>query len=136
VTGGIAALSGKLLQVLVDAVPRANRLGVLWFPVIGREALTPTEDAARALKVKLKTLEVRSPDEFEKAFIAAKKDRTHGLVVLPAVFFTRNRKQLVELSIKSRLPTIHFQKEFAGFCLMALAFLNCTGAWVCLQVRS
>jgi putative tryptophan/tyrosine transport system substrate-binding protein len=113
VAGDVAALSGKLLQVLVDAVPKANRLAVLWFPVIGREALTPTEDAARALKVRLKILEVRNHDELDKAFISATKDRSNGLIVLPARFFTRNRKQIVELSIKSRLPTIHFQKEFA-----------------------
>ena len=70
VTGNITALSGKLLQVLVDAVPGVTRLGVLWFPATGRQALTPTEDAARALRVQLKILEVRSLDEFEKAFIA------------------------------------------------------------------
>jgi putative ABC transport system substrate-binding protein len=113
VTGVVPALSGKLLQVLVDAVPGASRLGVLWFPVIGREALTPTEDAARALKVRLKILEVRSRDEIDKAFIATTKDRTHGLVVLPALFFGSHRKQIVELSIKSRLPTISWGTDFA-----------------------
>jgi putative ABC transport system substrate-binding protein len=113
VTGVVPALSGKLLQVLVDAVPGATRFGVLWFPVTGREALTPTEDAARALRVRLKILEVRSRDEFEKAFIATTKDRTRGLVVLPAVFFTMNQKRIAELSIKSRLPAIYWQREFA-----------------------
>jgi putative ABC transport system substrate-binding protein len=113
VTGVVPALSGKLLQVLVDAVPGTRRLGVLWFPVTGREALTPTEDAARALRVGLKILEVQSRDEFEQAFIATIKDRSRGLVVLPAVFFTMNRKRIAELSIKSRLPAIYWQKEFA-----------------------
>jgi ABC-type uncharacterized transport system substrate-binding protein len=113
VTGNVAALSGKLLQVLVDAVPRASRLGVLWSPVPGRQALTPTVDAARALKVQLKILEVRSRDEVEKAFIATTKDRTHGLVILPSIFFTRHTKQIVELSIKSRLPTIFWERDFA-----------------------
>jgi putative tryptophan/tyrosine transport system substrate-binding protein len=113
VTGVVPALSGKLLQVLIDAVPRASRLGVLWFSATGRQALTPTEDAARALRVRLKILEVRNHDELDKAFIAATKDRTHGLVVLPAIFFNRHRKQIVELSIKSRLPTIYWQREFA-----------------------
>src|SRR5262249_1368561 len=61
VTGNVAALSGKMLQVLVDAVPKATSFAVLWFPVTGREALSSTESAARALKVRLKILEVRSP---------------------------------------------------------------------------
>ena len=113
VTGNVEELSGKLLQVLVDAVPRASRLGVLWFPVIGRDALTSTEHAARALKVRLKILEVQRGDEFEKAFIATTKDRIRGLVVLPALFFSRHQAQIVELSIKSRLPTIHWSRDFA-----------------------
>ena len=113
VTGNIAALSGKLLQVLVDAVPGVTRLGVLWFPVTGRQALTPTEDAARALRVQLKILEVRSRDEFEKAFIATTKDRSRGLVILPAILFARNESRIAELSIKSRLPTIFWRREFA-----------------------
>jgi putative ABC transport system substrate-binding protein len=113
VTGDIEALSGKLLQVLVDAVPRAARVGVLWHPIPGREALIPMGDAARTLKVRLKILEVRYPDEFDKTFIAATKDRTHGLVLLPAIFFNRHRKQIAELLIKSRLPAIYWQREFA-----------------------
>jgi len=86
VTGVVPALSGKLLQVLVDAVPGASRLGVLWRGALNREALTTTEDAARALKVRLKFLEVRN-NELDKTFIAATKDRTHGLVLVPHIFF-------------------------------------------------
>jgi len=113
VTGLGAALSGKLLQVLVDAVPGASRLGVLWSPGSGREALISAEDAARALKVRLKILEVRSRDEFDKAFIAATKDRTHGLVVLSSIFFLRHQKQIADLAINSRLPAIFWQSGFA-----------------------
>ena len=112
VTGVVPALSGKLLQVLVDAVPGASRFGVLWHPVTERQALTPTEDPARALRVRLKILEVRSLDEFEKAFIAMTKDRSRGLVILPALVFTMNQKRIAELSLKSRLPAIYWQREF------------------------
>jgi putative tryptophan/tyrosine transport system substrate-binding protein len=113
VTGNIPALSGKLLQLLADAVPGATRFGVLWIPFVGREALIPTEDAARALKLRLKILEVRSRDGFEQAFIAATKDRSRGLVVLPAVFFATHQKRIVDLSIKNRLPAIFWQSGFA-----------------------
>jgi putative tryptophan/tyrosine transport system substrate-binding protein len=113
VTGVAPALSGKLLEVLVDAVPGVTQFGVLWFPVTGREALTPTEDAARALRVRLKILEVRSRDELDKTFIATTKDRTRGLLVLPALFFTTNQKRIAELSMNSRLPTIYWSTRFA-----------------------
>ena len=56
---------------------------------------------------------MRSRDEFEKAFIAATKDRSRGLVILPAILFARNESRIAELSIKSRLPTIFWRREFA-----------------------
>ena len=113
VTGNIPALSGKLLQVLVDAVPGANRVGVLRYIRSPRLSLTETENTARVLRVRLKILEVGSRDEFEKAFIATTKDRSRGIVILPALLFTTNQKQITELSIKSRLPSIYWQSEFA-----------------------
>jgi putative tryptophan/tyrosine transport system substrate-binding protein len=114
VTGVIPALSGKLLQLLVDAVPGANRVGVLWdIRIPERSALTETENAARALRVRLKIMEVGSRDEFEKAFIATTKDRSRGVVILPALLFTTNQKRIAELSIKSRLPAIYWQRRFA-----------------------
>jgi putative tryptophan/tyrosine transport system substrate-binding protein len=112
VTIGVGVLSGKLLQLLVDAVPGVTRVGVLRHSIKGR-SLTETENAARALRVRLKILEVESRDEFEKAFIAMTKDRTRGLLVLPAVLFSTNQKRIAELSIKSRLPAIFWQREFA-----------------------
>jgi putative tryptophan/tyrosine transport system substrate-binding protein len=71
------------------------------------------ENTARALRVQLKVLEVRSRDDFEPTFIATTKDRIRGLVVLPAVMFTTNQQRIAELSIKSRLPAIHWSRAFA-----------------------
>ena len=112
VTLGVGALSGKLLQLLVDAVPGVTRVGVLMHSVNNR-SLAETEKVARALRVQLKILEVRSRDDFEKTFIATTKDRTRGLLVLPAVLFSINQKRIAELSIKSRLPAIFWHREFA-----------------------
>jgi len=117
VISGAPALSGKMLEVLIDAVPRVTRVGVLRYPrTIGSFSslsLTEIENAARALRVHLKILEVRSLDEFEKTFIATTKDRTGGLVVLPDSLFSTNQKRIAEMSIKSRLPAIFWQTEFA-----------------------
>jgi putative ABC transport system substrate-binding protein len=131
VTGVFPAFSGKLLQLLVDAVPGLTRVGVLRNPGSDRLQLAAAEDVARALRVRLKILEVRSRDEFEKAFMATTKDRIRGLVVLPAVFFTTNHQRIADLSIKSRLPTIYWQSNLprrAAFWLMARIFLICSGA--------
>src|SRR5262245_8690050 len=114
---GAPTLSGKMLEVLIDAVPKVTRVGVLRYPrTIGSFSslsLTEIENAARALRVQLKILEVRSLDEVEKTFIATTKDRTGGLVLLPDTLFSTNQKRIAEMSIKSRLPAIFWQTEFA-----------------------
>ena len=113
VTGNVPALSGKLLQLLVDAVPGVTRVGVLRDPGSDRLSLTETEDAARALKVQLKILEARNRDELEETLSATTKDDARSLVILPAVLFALNERRIAELSIKSRLPTIFWRRQFA-----------------------
>jgi len=113
VTGNIPALSGKLLQVLVDAVPRVTRVGVLRNPDTDRLSLTETENAARALRVQLKILEVRNRDELEDAFSATTINYARSLVILPSVLFARNERRIADLSIRRRLPTIFWRRQFA-----------------------
>jgi len=113
VTANIPALSGKLLQLLVDAVPGMTRVGVLRDPGSNRLALAEVEDAARALRVQLKILEARNRDELEETLSATTKDHTRSLVILPAVLFVLNERRIADLSIKSRLPTIFWRRQFA-----------------------
>ena len=106
-------LSGKLLQLLTEAVPGVVRVGVLWSPKTSRVPLKEAETAARALRVQLKILEVRNRDDLEKAFIGITKDPLGGLLILPAILFARNERRIADFAIKSRLPTIFWRSEFA-----------------------
>jgi ABC-type uncharacterized transport system substrate-binding protein len=113
VTGIAPALSGKLLQLVTEAVAGVTRVGVLWSPAAKGSSLANTMDAAKALKVQLKTVEVRTSADFENAFSLLKKDRVGALVVLPAVFFARSEKRIADLAIKNRVPTIFWRSQFA-----------------------
>ena len=113
VTTVVPELGGKLLELLVEAVPAAKRVGVLWDPDTKRRSLTPTEDAARALRLPLNVLEVRNLENVEKALLATKKNPGHGLVILPAILFTMNQKRIVDLAMKNRLAAIYWHKHFA-----------------------
>jgi putative ABC transport system substrate-binding protein len=75
--------------------------------------LTETEKAAQALKIELKILEVQNREELERTFLVTRKDRLRGLILLPSILFSRNRRQIAELAIKSRLPAISWQSAFA-----------------------
>jgi putative ABC transport system substrate-binding protein len=113
VTGAVPELSGKLLELLIDAIPGVTRVGVLRHPAADKVSVRETETAAQALKVRLRSLEVGRRDDFEKTFIAITKDRIRGLVILPSVLFTTNQKRIAELSVKSRLAAIFWQRTFA-----------------------
>jgi putative ABC transport system substrate-binding protein len=137
-TGVFPAFSGKLLQLLVDAVPGLTRVGILWHPRSDRLSLAELEDVARALKVRLKILEVRNRDEVEKSFMATTKDRTRGLVLEAGLLSTMNQKRIAELSINRRLPTIASRREFAeegGLLAYGPSLPISFGVLVCLQVR-
>jgi ABC-type uncharacterized transport system substrate-binding protein len=113
VTGIAPALSGKLLELVTEAVAGVTRVGVLWSSAAKGLSLTHTTDAAKALNVRLKTVEVRASEDFEHAFFSLKKDRVGALVVLPAVLFARSEKRIADLAIKNRLPTIFWRSQFA-----------------------
>ena len=74
-------LDGKRLELLKEAFPRlpgwpssGNRVAR------GNLALTDMEAAAKALGVKLLSLEVRSLDDFDSAFARAKRDGAQALI--------------------------------------------------------
>ena len=66
--------------------------------------------AAAVLKVKLQHLDVPDPKDTETAFRAAIKERAGAVLLLasPGV----NRKQIVELAAKIRIPTAYWNSEF------------------------
>ena len=49
---------------------------------------------------------MRSPDDFDGAFEAATKRRAGALIALRTTVVTNYRKKIVDLSAKSRLPTM------------------------------
>jgi putative ABC transport system substrate-binding protein len=65
-----------------------------------------TQTAAAHLRVQLQALEVRSLDEFDSAFKAATRAKAGALLVLPTSILISNQKQIAELAVKNRLPTM------------------------------
>jgi putative ABC transport system substrate-binding protein len=106
----------KCLQLLKEAVPSITRAAVLSHPGNPSEAtrkliLKETEAAARALALQLQFLEARGPEEFERAFAEMGRGRAGGLTVLTSIMFFSERKRLVELAAKHRLPAVYPWRE-------------------------
>jgi len=108
-------LAGKRLELLKEMVPKLSRVAVLWNPQARTSALNWNEMQlpARQLGLQLHSLEVRSPDDFDKAFEDATGARAGALAITPHPVFARNLKRIADLAATSRLPSIFHLREFA-----------------------
>jgi putative ABC transport system substrate-binding protein len=108
-------LMGKRLQLLKEAVSDGSRVAVLWNPDDPAKVseFTETQLLARALMVPLRSLEVRSLNDIERAFEAASSGSTDALLTLSDVLTNTHRMRIVELAAKHRLPGMYPEREFA-----------------------
>jgi ABC-type uncharacterized transport system substrate-binding protein len=114
VTNLLAQLGGKRLELLKEAVPKLTRVAVLYNPTTPLSALTAKEVlpvAARALKLTIQPWEVRDADSFDKIFSTTGKQRPEGLYVTAGPLMSTNRKRIVGLALKNRLPSTYDNRE-------------------------
>lgn len=105
-------LVAKSLELLKGTVPGVNRVALLLNPDSlsdqGRkERLAGADAAARTLGIRLQILEARRPEDFDRAFSQMAKARAEALTVLAAPVFDNNRRRLVDLAAKGRLPAVY-----------------------------
>ena len=101
-------LAAKKLELLKEAVPRAKRIAFLAWgddPSF-RPQVQETQEAASSLGVKLSVVEVRGGD-YERAFAMIAAERPGALFVAATTYFVRDRKRIIELVAKHRLPAIY-----------------------------
>jgi ABC-type uncharacterized transport system substrate-binding protein len=121
--GNITGLSGlstqlntKRLEILKDAVPKLTRVGLLrpkGDSIANELQLKELMAAAVALKLKLEEIETQ-PDAkgLDSAFQTAKQKEIGAIMTTTTRPYFAERKRIVELAVKHRLPAIYFQKEF------------------------
>jgi putative ABC transport system substrate-binding protein len=106
----------KRLEILKDAVPKLARVGLLWLSGGGIAQdlqLKELRAAAVALKLKLDEIETqRDAKGLESAFKTAKQKQVGAIMTTTNRSIFAERKRIVELAVKYRLPAIYFQKEF------------------------
>ena len=105
-------LVGKCLELLKQAVPGVTRVAVLWQPGAYGEhteknMLKEVEVAARSLGVLPQFVEARGPADFDRAFSDMTRARAGALTVLGSAMFNNERRHLVDLAAKHRLPAVY-----------------------------
>ena len=107
----------KRLSFLRELLPTISRVAVLWHPGAFseptiREMLNEVAQAARTLGVQLQLVEVRSADEFDHAFTTMVGARAEALFQFPSTLFFNERRRIVDLAARHRLPAMFNAREF------------------------
>jgi putative tryptophan/tyrosine transport system substrate-binding protein len=108
---------GKRLELLKQVIPEITRAAVLWQPGgqgerTNKDMLKGAEVAARALGVRPHFVEARSPADFDRAFSDMTRARAGALTPVGGSMFFNERRRLVDLAAKNRLPAVYSQREF------------------------
>jgi putative ABC transport system substrate-binding protein len=109
-----AELVGKRLGLLKEAMPGIARIAVV------QNMSNPTlvtqrkliEVAARSLGFQPQFLDVRTPEDLGRAFDTAIKQHADAVHVGSDSLTQTNRRRIVELSAKHRLPSIYSSRDF------------------------
>jgi putative ABC transport system substrate-binding protein len=74
--------------------------------------LQQAEVAGRALRVRLQFVKVRGPADFDRAFSDMHGARAEALTVLPSTLLFGERRRIVDLAAKNRLPAMYVAREY------------------------
>jgi ABC-type uncharacterized transport system substrate-binding protein len=100
-------LAGKRLDLLKQALPNASRIAALWHPGAFSDRTT------KEMAVELQLVEVRAGDDIDRAFSTVDRQRVDALLVFASAMLFNERKQIVDLATKHRLPSMSNAREFA-----------------------
>ena len=104
-------LSAKRLELLQEMVPGMSRVAALWDPTTGVSQVSITEDATRALNMKLQVFEVRGRDDIVPAVRAASREGAQALNVFASPVLASLFREIIDAAAEFKLPAIYQWKE-------------------------
>jgi putative tryptophan/tyrosine transport system substrate-binding protein len=110
-----ADLYGKRLELLRETMPTLSRVAIVWNPR-NKDTVAdlPTiETAARTLDLRVDVIGAQDVPEVERAFSRAIRHRAGAVLMVADAFFWGERRQLVTLAARQRLPAMYPEVEFA-----------------------
>jgi putative ABC transport system substrate-binding protein len=107
------AIAGKWLQLLREAAPRAQRVGVLWDSSTGPEQLDAAKTAAKDSGVELIVMEIHSVEGLEPALAAGLKGGMRAMMQLSSPVISQLSKPSAAFVAQQRLPGITAFRRFA-----------------------
>jgi putative ABC transport system substrate-binding protein len=107
-------ISGKRLELLKEIIPRLSRVAICGTSTepANAQTLKETELAAGAFGLMLQYVDILDPKDINPAFRAANKGRAEAVLALPSTVTASHRKEIVDLTVKSRLPAMYYSAEW------------------------
>jgi len=99
-------LAGKRLELLKEIAPGISRVAVLWNPDHADPEFREMQGAAKAMKVRLQSLEVRQGEDFDGQFHAATKAKSQALIVVSSRLINFQRQRALDYAAKNRIPLV------------------------------
>jgi putative ABC transport system substrate-binding protein len=108
VTSNVAGVDPKHLDLLHDAVPKLARVAVMSNPTnTGHSYRVKTLQAsARRLGLHVITVNADTQPAIEEGFAAMVREGAQAVVILNDSFFVQQQRQIADLALKHRLPSI------------------------------
>jgi putative ABC transport system substrate-binding protein len=107
-------LAPKRLELLKETVPNLSHVAVFWSPDTRNSAqgLPETEAAARSFGIKVQAINVKGPDDLQRAFSVIRKERVDAFILLRSPFILGQLKRIVEFEAQNRLPAMYDDRAF------------------------
>jgi putative tryptophan/tyrosine transport system substrate-binding protein len=99
----------KRMQLLKEVNPQLTRVAVLWNPdhPFHANAVKELRRIAPLLSIELSSVNVRTPEQFDSAFLDVRQAKAQALYVVEDPIFFAHRMTLLDLASTAQLPTIH-----------------------------
>ncbi len=113
-TSFVTEVEAKRIELLKEIVPGMRRVAAIWDSSNPTTAiqLEGQQTAARSLAIEITHLPVQNAADVSRAFEAAINERIDAIVVAIDTVTSTNRRQIVDLAARYRLPAIYASREF------------------------
>jgi putative ABC transport system substrate-binding protein len=106
-------LAGKWVHLLKEAVPTLSRLAILWDQSGTHRQLTAAQEAAQALGLKTRVLDMQATPNIQGLIADARAGGAEGLIVLASPGITGIQGRLAQMALLAKLPAIYYHRDFA-----------------------
>jgi putative tryptophan/tyrosine transport system substrate-binding protein len=106
------AITGRWFELLRQALPKAQRVNLLWESSTGPWQLAAAKTAAQKWQFDVDTLVVRDEGEFEQELADGMRRQPEALVLLSSPLVRARSKAIADFCMRQRLPALSPFGEF------------------------